>query len=359
MDVAAFDESVYAGQVAEKLGTEHHLFRAHPELLATLPSMVWHYNEPFADSSAIPTYYLAQMTRQHVTVALNGDAGDENFAGYGRYVEGGLTARYQKVPLPARRAFAAVLGPIPSRPGGAGIWPRARQMVMRGAMSPERRYSLSMMQFDGALLHSLCTPEFAARADVADAGALLADEMTASDAPDLVDEMLAADVNWYLPDALLVKVDIATMAHGLEGRSPLLDHRVMELAASLPSTMKRRDGQSKYIFKRALRRLLPDDILDRPKQGFAVPLEHWFRNELRDLAYEALLGPRAVARGYFRPAAVRRILDEHVSGVRKWNEQLWNLLMLELWHRTFIDERPRVHEGRAVLEGSQSLAKVG
>jgi asparagine synthase (glutamine-hydrolysing) len=170
--------------------------------------------------------------------------------------------------------------------------------------------------------------------------------------------MLAADVNWYLPDALLVKVDIATMAHGLEGRSPLLDHRVMELAASLPSSMKRRNGESKYIFKRALRQLLPADILDRPKQGFAVPLEHWFRNELRDLAYDTLLGPRAVARGYFRPQAVRRLLDEHVNGVRKWNEQLWNLTMLELWHRTFIDARPRGRERGAPID-TQSLAKVG
>jgi asparagine synthase (glutamine-hydrolysing) len=165
-------------------------------------------------------------------------------------------------------------------------------------------------------------------------------EFGASDAPDLLDAMLDVDVNRYLPDALLVKVDIATMAHSLEGRSPLLDHRFMELAASLPSELKRRGTTSKYIFKRAVRHLVPAPIIERPKKGFSVPLEHWFRNELREMVTDLLLDSRTRARGYFRPAVIHRLIDEHVQSVRNWHEQLWNLLMLELWHRTFIDQRP-------------------
>jgi asparagine synthase (glutamine-hydrolysing) len=149
--------------------------------------------------------------------------------------------------------------------------------------------------------------------------------------------MLCADVNRYLPDALLVKVDIATMAHSLEGRSPLLDHHVMEFAATLPADFKRRGATSKYIFKRAIRDLVPADILERPKKGFSVPLAHWFRNDLKDMAFEVLLDSRTADRGYFRPAVIRRLLHEHVSGIRDWHEQLWNLLMLEMWHRTFVD----------------------
>ena len=340
-DEKRFDELEYARLVAARYATDHHEFIVRPDAADIFDTLVWHYNEPFADSSAIPTYYLARMTRQHVTVALNGDAGDENFAGYGRYAPGGTAARYNRLPGGVRRALAGVVSGVPSQPGGAGVWPRAKNLIQCGALAPERRYAIGMMQFDPWVMDELCTPEFAATAAVPDAAGLLVSEFAETAAPDLLDGMLAADVNWYLPDALLVKVDIATMANSLEGRSPLLDHRVMELAASLPPEMKRRNGESKFIFKRAVRHLLPPEILDRPKQGFAVPLEHWFRHELKDLAHDMLLGQRTAARGYFRPAVVRRMLDEHVRGVRKWNEQLWNLLMLEMWHRTFIDRRPR------------------
>ena len=170
----------------------------------------------------------------------------------------------------------------------------------------------------------------------------MVDEFEACDGAGELDAKLCVDVNWYLPDALLVKVDIATMAHGLEGRSPLLDHVFMEWTARLPQDFKRRGATSKYLFKEAIRPLVPQAIIDRPKKGFSVPLEDWFRGELRELAEDVLLGSTAARRGYFQRAFVERILTEHVTGVKNWHEQLWNLLMLELWHRTFVDARPLV-----------------
>jgi asparagine synthase (glutamine-hydrolysing) len=333
----AYDELDYARLVAARYGTDHHEFVVRPDAVDVFDKLVWHYNEPFADSSAIPTYYLAELTRRHVTVALNGDAGDENFAGYDRYALRGTAAQYERLPQPVRLALGRLTRAIPAQAGGVGLWSRTKRTIQRGATPAERRYAYDMMQFDPALRDELCTPDFAAAHDVEDSAALLLDEFRASDAPDLLDGMLDVDVNWYLPDALLVKVDIATMAHSLEGRSPLLDHRFMELAARLPSSFKRRGPVSKYIFKRAVRPLLPAEIVDRPKKGFSVPLEDWFRHELRELATDTLLDTTSTRRGYFRSSTVARLLNEHVSGVRSWHEHLWNLLMLELWHRKFVD----------------------
>jgi len=343
-----FDELEYARLVARRYATDHHEFIVRPDAAEVFDQLVWHYNEPFADSSAIPTYYLSKLTRQHVTVALNGDAGDENFAGYGRYALGGTTGRYAQLPEPTRRAMAALVRGIPAQAGGTGLWPRAKRVMTVGALAPAHRYAVSMMQFDPVMQGDLLTDEFRTAADIGDPAALLLEEFERSDAADLLDAMLDVDVNWYLPDALLVKVDIATMAHSLEGRSPLLDHRFMEFAATLPPDFKLRGETSKYIFKKTVRGLVPSEIIDRPKKGFSVPLEHWFRHELRGLTEDLLLDRQSAARGYFRPAVVRRLINEHVNGVACWNEQLWNLLMLELWHRRFIDRRgqpPRSHAG--------------
>jgi asparagine synthase (glutamine-hydrolysing) len=354
----AYDELDYARLVAKRYGTDHHEFVVRPNAVEIFDKLVWHYNEPFADSSAIPTYYLAELTRRHVTVALNGDAGDENFAGYNRYALHGTAALYERLPRSVRQALGALTRPVAATPGGVGLWSRTRRTMQRGATSPDRRYVNDLMQFDADLRAELFTPEFARTADTADTADLLLDEFRASDAADHIDAMLAVDVNWYLPDALLVKVDIATMAHSLEGRSPLVDHRFMEFAARLPSSFKRRGSISKYIFKQALRPLLPAEIIDRPKKGFAVPLDHWFRHELRELAHDTLLDSTSTARGYFRPATVARLLDEHARGVRPWHEQLWNLLMLELWHRRFIDDTTGRVDG-ALTPQVSTMAPVG
>jgi asparagine synthase (glutamine-hydrolysing) len=336
-DEKEYDELAYARLVARRYGTDHHEVVVRPNAVEIFPKLVWHYNEPFADSSAIPTYYLAEVTRRHVTVALNGDAGDENFAGYERYLANALAARTPRV---LRRTLAGAARLVPGGGKPRGLRARGKRFLEALAEPSERRYVRWMSHFHDALKAELCTGEFLEAAGRADAGTVLLRAFAASDAPDLIDRTLDVDVNNYLPDDLLVKVDIATMAHSLEGRSPLLDHRLMEFCASLPSHMKLRGRVKKYIFKRAVRDLLPPEIVDRPKMGFGVPLDHWFRRELRDMAYDLLTGPRARARGYFRPETVERLLGEHVQGGRSWHYQLWNLLMLELWHRMFIDDRP-------------------
>src|SRR3990170_6274835 len=332
-----YDEVAYARLVAQRYGTDHREFIVRPQALEILPKLVWHYNEPYADSSAIPTYYLAQLTRQHVTVALNGDAGDENFAGYDRYVANVLAGRYERLPRILRRPLEALVRAIPAQPRSRALLSRGQRFFEDLAEPPKRRYARWVSHFHPNLKAELCTEEFLRAAGGKDSVELLLDVYRASDAPDFIDATLDVDVNTYLPEDLLVKVDIATMAHGLEGRSPMLDHEFMEFCASLPSHMKLRGRAKKYIFKRAVRGLLPRDIIERPKMGFGVPLDQWFRVDLREMAQDLLLSPRAAGRGYFRKEVVQRLLDEHIEGVRQWHYQLWNLLMLELWHRTFID----------------------
>ena len=336
-----YNELSYARLVAQRYGTDHHEFVVRPEAVAILPKLVWHYDEPYADSSAIPTYYLAQLTRRYVTVALNGDAGDENFAGYDRYLANVLASRVEWVPRQVRQGLQRLVHAIPARSRSRTWLSRGRRFLEAAVEPADRRYLRWVCHFHPSFKAELCTEDFQRAVGEADSAELLLSAFRASDGPDLIDATLDVDVNTYLPDDLLVKVDIATMAHGLEGRSPLLDHQVMEYSASLPSHMKLRSRVKKYIFKRAVRDLIPHEIINRPKMGFGVPLDHWFRRDLRDMAYDILLSTRALGRGYFRPAVVRRLLDEHARGLRTWHYQLWNLLMLELWHRTFIDQRPQ------------------
>ena len=339
-DEKAFNELPYARLVAERYGTEHHEFIVRPDATQIFPQLVWHYNEPYADASAIPTYYLSQLARRHVTVALNGDAGDENFAGYRRYIKRKPAQRFDRLPSAVRRTVAGVARVAPAPRQSDSVVYRGRQWLRRLSDTPEGRYSRAVMMFDPELKVDVCQPAFLESAGGAAASRFLLDAFRTSDAPDFVDALLDVDVNYYLSDCLLVKVDIATMAHGLEGRSPMLDHEFMEFAASLPANLKLRGENTKYIFKRAVRDLLPADIIDRPKKGFSVPLDLWFRNELRELSGDLLLDGRLASRGYFKMDAVRRLLEEHWSGAAAWQNQLWTLVMLESWHRMFIDARP-------------------
>ena len=333
---AEYNELAYARLVARRFGTEHQEFIVKPEVVEVLPRLVWHYNEPFADSSAIPTYYLARMTRQSVTVALNGDAGDENFAGYERYLAVRLAHQYDRLPAVLRRGLLGALrGVLPRRPRG---WlGKGHRFLDALARDPGRRYCYWIAHFNREDKEQLYTPEFKAQVNGVDAEDWVIKLFNASKAPDIVDAILDVDVRSYLPDDLLVKVDVATMAHSLEARSPLLDHVLMEFVASLPAHFKLRRWTKKYIFKKALEGLLPAEVLHRPKMGFGVPIDHWFRHELKAMAGDVLLSATARQRGYFNPDFVRRMIDEHAAGTRRWHPQLWNLLLLELWHRMFID----------------------
>jgi asparagine synthase (glutamine-hydrolysing) len=347
-DQAAYDELPYARQVAELYGTEHHEFVVRPDAIALAPKLVRHYGEPFADASAIPSFYLAEVTRRHVTVALNGDGGDESFGGYTRYVSNRLAARLGAIPRPLRRAVASVADGA-QRGDITSVVNRARRLGRSLALEPVERYARYVSYFDEAQRTALYSAQF--RADLGEpaTSAVIAEPWRASSATDIVDVMLDVDTTTYLPDDLIAKIDIATMAHGLEARSPLLDHELMQFAASIPAGLKVRGRQKKWILREALREWLPPEILDRPKQGFQVPIEHWLANELRDHVREVLLDPVSLTRGYFRADAVRSAIDRQAAGTYADASRVWALLMLELWHREFADHaaRPAVAAGAA------------
>ena len=337
-DDQSFNELPYARQVAERYATDHHEFIVTTDALAVLPELVWAYGEPYADSSALPTYYVARETRRHVTVALNGDGGDEAFAGYERYLANRLAERYEHLPSWLSEGLIAPLARrLPEATGRKAPLRRFKHFVLAMNATPVRRYARWITQIDNEAKNNLYTPDFRARMANIDSLTLLEQAYAAADSPDFLDRTQFADVTIYLPDDLLVKVDIAAMIHSIEGRSPFLDHHVAEFAARLPASYKLHGWVGKYILKRALRNHLPKSILHRGKQGFALPIGRWFRHELRQVAYDVLLDLHTLARGIFDGEAVRTMLDEHVSGRINHRYRIWELLVLELWFRTYID----------------------
>lgn len=337
-DVAAYDETAYARKVAERYGTDHHEFRVEPNQIDVLPRLVWHYGEPFADSSALPTFLLSELTRRHVTVALNGDGGDEIFAGYDRYRAQALASWMQAIPGSLRRGIAAQAGRVGSGPASRTTRGRAIRALSAIQLPPWERYDRWMSYFTRDDLNALYSPAFAAQlGNTPTADAWISDQWRRSDADDLVDVMLDVDVETYLPCDLLVKVDIASMAHSLELRSPLLDHLLMEQVAVLPGSMKLQRGRLKALLKEATRPWLPEEVIERPKMGFGVPVADWFRGELRGLPEAVLLDPGVRERGIFRPEAVVRLIREHQNGAQDHANKLWALIVLELWYRTYID----------------------
>lgn len=312
-------EGAHARTVAALYGTEHEELLVESDAIATTLETIRFAGEPFADRSAFPTYLLAQMTRRHVTVALSGDGGDEAFAGYRRY----------KI-----AAYADRMGPLTALARPLGRFDRRMAWL---AQPGQRRYALEMSHVNPAQMAELCRPEFLAAAS---AGPDPWDDVLALPPGCGADRYGALDTTTYLPGAVLTKVDRMSMAHSLEVRSPLLDHEVYEFAARLPVNLKLRRGTTKWLLRQlALRRGMPKDLVLRPKQGFGVPVEEWFRHDQRDWITNLLLDPRSTSRGYFDVAAVRRLLDDHVSGTNH-SAALWSLGMLELWHRQFIDAPP-------------------
>lgn len=331
-----YNELHYARLVAERYETDHHEFVVKPDAIEILPELVWYYNEPYADSSAIPTYCLAKMVREHVTVALNGDGGDENFAGYERYLATQIASRYDRLPRVVRRSVERGIGALP--PACFREFSRRAQRFFAAVFEePRRRYARWITFFTNVQKAHLYTPAFREVTDPYDSVDLILQAYEAAGTADFLDATLGVDVATYLPDDLLMKVDIATMAHSLEARSPMVDHLFMEFVASIPSELKLRGRTQKHLFKQAVRDFLPLPVIDRPKMGFGVPIDRWFRRELREMSYDLLLSRRFTERGLFRPEVVRQILDEHAAGCAEWHHQLWSLLFLELWFQRFID----------------------
>ncbi|MBW3541875.1 MAG: asparagine synthase (glutamine-hydrolyzing) [Planctomycetes bacterium] len=336
--VAQFDERRYAREAAAHLGTEHHEHVVEPAALEILPELIWHYDEPFADSSAIPMMYLARVTRQHVTVALSGDGGDELFGGYDRYRAVALGARFDRLPRFLKRMLTARLWQrLPASVRQHSFRRRLKRLLAALDQSPERRYLRWIAGFDDEARRALYTDGFRETLGDADAAGFVLDAYGRCTAKDFVARTMCVDTLTYLPCDILTKVDIATMAASLECRNPFLDHHVVELAASMPIELKLHRGRGKRILLETFADLLPRSIQRRSKMGFGVPLDHWFRGELKPLLVDVLLSQRSRERGLFERASVERLIDEHLA--RRWDHsyRLWALLCLELWQQTFLD----------------------
>jgi asparagine synthase (glutamine-hydrolysing) len=329
-DEPAFDELEHARTVARHFGTDHHEFVVRPDGLSILDDLVSHFDEPFADSSAIPTWYVSEIARRHVTVVLSGDGGDELFGGYDRYLPHPRVAQFDRLRVPGVRTIASL------------VWPRLRHgargknFLRHVAQDAAGRYLDSIAMFQADERSSLFTADVRSALS-ADTGAVLRRRFERFSGLPHESRMMRFDFETYLPEDVLTKVDRMSMAHSIESRVPLLDNDVIDFAASLPSRFKIREGRRKHVLKETLRPLLPAGILDRRKQGFGVPLGVWFRGGLTGLFADVLDSPRARQRGYFEPAFVSRLLQEHLAGRRDHTLRLWQLLVFELWHRQYLD----------------------
>jgi asparagine synthase (glutamine-hydrolysing) len=334
---ADFDESQYARIVAEKFATDHHELILEPDVVGTIEKLTGSLEEPLADSSMLPTYFISCLARQHVTVALSGDGGDELFAGYERYGIQQKRERFAAIPQTLSRLYRQHVFPL--MPKGM----RGRQLSYNLSLPWRERYADEMCfipAFEREM--PLLTPEF--RATIAESGDpqdILLRYFEQAPATDPLSQTLYVDTKTYLVEDILTKVDRMSMLTSLEVRVPLLDHEFVEWVTALPPEWKMRGGQQKYILRKLAERVgVPKEVLYRRKQGFALPLVHWMRNEMRELIMTVLLEPRTLQRGYFDAAGVRRLLDEHFSGRRDRSSAIWRLLIFELWHRNFLEALP-------------------
>jgi len=325
-----FDELPRARLVAERFSTDHHELVVEPDAVSTLPKLVRHYGEPFGDHSALACFHLAELAREHVTVALNGDGGDESFAGYQRYSSNLLAARLEALPAGLRSGIGALasVGGAPADP--RALQSRVRRFAGRLAGGREQRYLDQVCVFGAVERAALYTPGFVAQIAPSAAEQVLLGPWREASGAALLDQLLEVDASVYLPGDLLAKIDVATMAFSLEARSPLLDHELMELAASIPPELKARGAQRKIVLRDALRGWIPDEVLDGRKQGFELPVSRWLRGELAPFAREVLLDRASTGRGWTRPDAVEALLEEHRAGADH-GRRIWSLLALELW----------------------------
>jgi asparagine synthase (glutamine-hydrolysing) len=334
-----YSELKYAKKVAEHIGAEHHEFIVKPNATEILPLLVEHYGEPYADSSSIPTYYVSRETRKHVTVALNGDGGDESFAGYERYLAMRLSEKYHKIPAVLRKGVienAVNLLPASATKRRSKV-KDIKRFVKAASLPKVGRYLSLVNAIDKSAKENLYTEGFRNQVSGADSAKFLKEWFDRSNGSGIVDATMFTDQMTYLPNDLLVKVDIASMANSLEARSPLLDHKVIEFAASLPESIKLKGAENKSLLKKIGARLVPREVLYRKKMGFGVPIANWLRGELKDFLRDNLLSQKFASRGILKQNEVEKMINEHLSGEKDNYNQLWTILMLELWFQRFID----------------------
>jgi len=335
----AFSELEHARAVAKAVGTDHHEVVLQARAADVLPRLVWHLDEPFADSSALPTYYVAKAARERVTVALSGDGGDEVFAGYQRrYGLNRSEARLRRwLPDWLRAGVLRPLGRVYPKADWMPRPLRARYFLQNLGTTFERAYFADLSLFRSDEKARLLSDELKAGLGGHDPFRPFARHFDRVRGLDALSQLLYVDLKTWLANDMLVKVDRMSMANGLEIRCPLLDHRLIEFAATVPSELKYRGRTSKYLLKRHLEGRVPSSVIHRPKQGFEIPLARWLRRDLRDLANDVLLSERALGRGHIRPARLRQIWERHQRGIRDHSAQIWAVLMFEMWARTFLD----------------------
>lgn len=329
----SYDELKFARVAARHFGTDHHEFIVTPDICKVVDELAWHFDEPFADPSALPTYMVSKLAREHVTVALSGDGGDELFAGYTRYGIDQRRAPFGRVPRVLRESL---LRPLSQQLPHAA-W--GRNYLHNVSLDAADRFLDSVSVFTGLTKRALYAPEF--RTHLQGEGLstasfrFLAGRVRSGDP---LDVLLYLDSKTYLPGDILTKVDRMSMAVSLEARTPLLDHKLIEFVARIPASLKLRGGETKHIFKRAIEDFVPREILHRAKQGFGVPIQQWINVQLREQMHETLTDTRARGRGYTEPRYVAQLLSEHERGRRDHSMPLWTLFMLEQWFRLFGDE---------------------
>ena len=331
----SYNELHYARLTAQKYGTDHHEFFVTPEICEVADDLVWHFDEPFADPSAIPTYMVSKLARQHVTVALSGDGGDELFGGYERYLVERNRRMFSQLPKVFRQN---VMAPLSTRlPHGA----RGRNLLHNLALDPMDRYLDSVSVFTSINRRLLYSQDFT---DSLTGSPTVADEFLQwpgrVKSGDDLDLLLYTDSKTYLPGDILTKVDRMSMAASLETRAPLLDQKLIDFVTRIPAALKIVGDETKYILKRAVKDLIPEEIMTRPKQGFGIPIPKWINQELRGRIRDVLNDPLTRQRGYFNSSYVQLLLNEHERNRRDHSKALWTLFMLELWHRRYLDSTP-------------------
>jgi len=330
-----YNESEYAHQVSKQFGTDHHEEIVSPNAIEIVDKLAWHYDEPFADSSAIPTYYVSKIARSQVTVALGGDGGDESFAGYRRYKLDYYENRLRSfVPAALRHHVFGPLGRVYPALAWAPRVFRGKSTFQSLSRSPLEGYFNSISYFRPGDKSQLFTSAFQQRLGGYDSIEVFRHYYDRADTQDLLSKIQYVDIKTYLTDDILTKVDRASMAVSLEVRAPMLDHKFLELAASIPSSLKLNNGTGKYILKKSLEPVLPANILYRQKQGFAIPVDVWFRRELREMAHEIILKTED---GILDNRFLRKIWDQHQRGTYDRSALLWATLMFRKWHQTFVD----------------------
>jgi len=329
----SYNELKYARIAARKFGTDHHEFIVTADVCDIVEELVWHFDEPFADSSAIPTYMVSKLAREHVKVVLSGDGGDELFAGYTRYATHRRRRGFAHLPRMFREKVMQPLGA--GLPHGA--W--GRNYIHKVALPPIDRYIEDVSVFTRLNKPLLYTDDLRRQLGNSESGKRFRDFAANSRVDGSLDPLLYLDSKTYLPGDILTKVDRMTMAVGLEARVPLLDHKLIEFVCTrIPSNLKLKGLETKHILKRAVQNFVPPEILNRPKQGFGVPIDQWLNDKLRNRLRDTLTEPRTMQRGYVEPQYVNVLLDEHARGRRDHATELWTLFVLELWHRTFVDK---------------------